>query len=111
VLFRSGDPLWLPYGEERDKVIDKMISLKNRYRNFVINDIKQLGLLKRNWGGIGTTPVNCPSWIILPLDHKGRIKEPCCIGSADGSGTKPICEDCGLSCYSIFLAKGFKGSP
>ncbi|MFL6422136.1 MAG: hypothetical protein ACJ71R_00920 [Nitrososphaeraceae archaeon] len=40
-----------------------------------------------------TTPVQCPSWAILSLDHMGRIKQPCCIGSADGSknASKPIC--------------------
>jgi MoaA/NifB/PqqE/SkfB family radical SAM enzyme len=108
--FAKGDPLWLPYGEERNKVIDKMISLKNRYPDFVINDIKQLSLLKGNWGGVGTTPINCPSWIILPLDHMGKIKQPCCIGSADRSAIKPICEDCGLACYSVFLARGFRGN-
>ncbi|MFL6331640.1 MAG: hypothetical protein ACJ705_11585 [Nitrososphaeraceae archaeon] len=57
-----------------------------------------------------TTPVQCPSWAILSLDHMGRIKQPCCIGSADGSknASKPICEQCGLGCYSVLLANGIK---
>jgi hypothetical protein len=27
----------------------------------------------------------CPSWAILSLDHMGREKKPCCIGSADSN--------------------------
>jgi hypothetical protein len=57
---------------------------------------RRLSLMKGNWGGIGTTPVQCPSWAILSLDHMGREKKPCCIGSADSKSLKPICEDCGL---------------
>lgn len=108
--FMKDDPLWLRYGEERDKVVNTMIYLKKKYPSFVINTVKQLVLMKRNWGGIGTTPINCPSWIILPLDHMGRIKKPCCIGSAQRDASKPICENCGLACYSVFLAQGFKGN-
>ena len=57
-----------------------------------------------------TTPVQCPSWAILSLDDMGRIKQPCCIGSADGSknASKPICEQCGLGCYSVLVANGIK---
>src|ERR671925_33387 len=61
-------------------------------------------------GGVGTTPVQCPSWAILSLDHMGRVKQPCCIGSADSKGLKPICEECGLGCYSILVAQGITGS-
>jgi Fe-coproporphyrin III synthase len=59
--------------------------------------------MKGNWGGIGTTPIQCPSWAILSLDHMGREKKPCCIGSADSKSLKPICEDCGLGCYLCLL--------
>jgi Fe-coproporphyrin III synthase len=41
----------------------------------------------------------------------GRIKQPCCIGSADISSknaSKPICEECGLGCYSVLVANGIK---
>jgi Fe-coproporphyrin III synthase len=47
--------------------------LKKKYPNFVVNGVKQLSLMKGNWGGIGTTPVQCPSWAILSLDHMGRV--------------------------------------
>src|SRR5438093_13643740 len=57
----------------------------------------------------GTTPVQCPSWAILSLDHMGRVKQPCCIGSADSNSLKPICEQCGLSCYSVLVAHGIRG--
>jgi MoaA/NifB/PqqE/SkfB family radical SAM enzyme len=108
--FIKGDPLWLPFGEIRNHVVDKLIDLRKKYPSFVINGEKQLRLMKGNWGGRGTTPVDCPSWAILSLDHMGRIKQPCCIGSADNKGLKPICEQCGLGCYSIFVAQGIKGA-
>jgi hypothetical protein len=108
--FIKGDPLWLPYGKDRDIVIENILKLKQDYPKFVINDKNQLRLLKANWGGTGTKPIQCPTWAILSLDHMGRIKQPCCIGSADADKLKPICEDCGLGCYSILVAKGIKGN-
>jgi len=106
----KGDPLWMPFGQERDKVVDKLITLRNQYPDFIINDKKQLLLMKGNWGGTGTTPVQCPSWAILSLDHMGRVKRPCCIGSSDSKALKPICEECGLGCYSILVAQGITGA-
>jgi Fe-coproporphyrin III synthase len=108
--FIKEDPLWLPFGDIRNQVVDKLIELRKSYPSFVINGEKQLSLMKGNWGGRGTTPVDCPSWAILSLDHMGRIKQPCCIGSADSKGLKPICEQCGLGCYSILVAQGVKGA-
>ncbi|MEO9320537.1 MAG: radical SAM protein [Nitrososphaera sp.] len=108
--FLKGDPLWLPFGKTRDEVVDKIISLKKKYPNFVINAPKQISLMKGNWGGVGTTPVQCPSWAILSMDHMGRIKQPCCIGSADSKAMKPICEECGLGCYAILVAQGIMGN-
>ena len=113
--FIKNDPLWMPFGDKRTKVVDRLISLRKKYPHFVINGEKQLSLMKGNWGGIGTTPIQCPSWAILSLDHMGRIKQPCCIGSADiGSSSKnaakPICEECGLGCYSVLVANGIKGN-
>jgi Fe-coproporphyrin III synthase len=104
--FVKDDPLWMPFGEKRTKVVENLISLKNKYPDFVVNGEKQLSLMKGNWGGVGTTPVQCPSWAILSMDHMGRIKQPCCIGSADSKSLKPICEKCGLGCYSILVAQG-----
>ena len=108
--FAKGDPLTFPFGDERSRVVDKIIALKEKYPDFVINSPKQISLMKGNWGGVGTTPVQCPSWAILSLDHMGRTKQPCCIGSADSKGLKPICEDCGLGCYSILVAQGITGN-
>lgn len=108
--FVKGDPLTFPFGEERNKVVDKIIELKKKYPDYIINSVKQISLMKGNWGGIGTTPVQCPSWAILSLDHMGRLKQPCCIGSADSKSLKPLCEDCGLGCYSILVAQGITGN-
>jgi hypothetical protein len=52
--------------------------------------------MRGNWGGTGTIPVQCPPWAMLSLDHIGRTKQLCCIGSADTKALNPICEDCGL---------------
>jgi Fe-coproporphyrin III synthase len=108
--FIKGDPLMLPFGEVRNQVVDKIIALKKRYPDFIVNPIPQLVLMRGNWGGVGTTPVQCPSWAILSLDHMGRVKRPCCIGSPDPKSMKPICEDCGLGCYSILVAQGIFGA-
>lgn len=112
--FIKNDPLWMPFGDKRTKVVDRLISLRKEYPHFVINGEKQLSLMKGNWGGIGTTPIQCPSWAILSLDHMGRIKQPCCIGSADSNSNKnaakPICEECGLGCYSVLVAQGIRGN-
>jgi Fe-coproporphyrin III synthase len=108
--FMKEDPLWIPFGEKRSKIVDNIIELRRKYPNFVINSEKQLSLMKGNWGGVGTTPIQCPSWAILSLDHMGRIKQPCCIGSSDSKGLKPICEQCGLGCYSVLVANGITGS-
>jgi MoaA/NifB/PqqE/SkfB family radical SAM enzyme len=109
--FVKYDPLWLPFGDKRDQVVDTLVALRKRYPNFVVNGEKQLTLMKGNWGGIGTTPVQCPSWAILSLDHLGRVKQPCCIGSSDTkNGLKPMCERCGLGCYSVLVANGIKGN-
>ena len=107
--FAKGDPLWLPFGPERTKVVDDIIAMREKYPDYVINPKKQLELMKRNWGGKGTTPVDCPTWAILSVDHMGREKMPCCIGSAEKNSMKPICEDCGLGCYSVLVANGMKG--
>jgi Fe-coproporphyrin III synthase len=107
--FVKGDPLMLPFGEIRNNIVDVIIEMKKKYPDFIVNPVNQLSLMKGNWGGVGTTPVQCPSWAILSLDHMGRTKQPCCIGSADSKGLKPICEECGLGCNSILVAQGIRG--
>jgi len=109
--FMKGDPLWLPFGEERTQVVDEILDLqKNSYKDYIINPRSQLELMKNSWGGKGTTPIECPTWAIVSVDHMGREKMPCCIGSAEKESLKPICEDCGLGCYSVLLGYGIKGS-
>ncbi len=108
--FMKGDPLWLPYGEKRNKVIDEIIHLqKTKYKDYIANPKKQLELMRGSWGGKGTVPIDCPTWTIISVDHMGREKLPCCIGSAEQDSMKPRCEDCGLGCYSVSLAFGLRG--
>jgi len=108
--FADNDPLWLPFGDTRTDIINNIQRLRTKYPDFIMNTEKQLELMKGNWGGIKTTPVDCPSWAILSLDHKGMSKQPCCIGSSDSKAMKPICEKCGLGCYSILVAQGLKNN-
>jgi MoaA/NifB/PqqE/SkfB family radical SAM enzyme len=108
--FMKNDPLWLPFGKERDAVIDEIISYKkNGFNDYIANPKKHLEIMKENWGGKGTTPIDCPTWAILSVDHLGREKIPCCIGSSEKKSIKPICEECGLGCYSVLLQHGLKG--
>lgn len=71
--FMKGDPLWLEYGELRNNIVDEPLLLRRKFPSFVINSEKQLSLMKGNWEVTGTTPVQCPSWAILSLDHKERV--------------------------------------
>ena len=107
--FMKNDPLWLPFGKERDEVVDKLLKLQSgKYKDYIVNPRHQLEIMKTSWGGKGTTPVDCPTWAIISVDHKGREKAPCCIGSAEKDSMKPICEDCGLGCYSVLMGYGIK---
>jgi len=107
--FMKNDPLWMPFGKERDKVVDRLLELKsNQYKDYIVNPEHQLEIMKRSWGGKGTTPIDCPTWAILSVDHKGKEKLPCCIGSAEKDSMKPICEQCGLGCYSVLMGYGIK---
>ncbi|ABK77915.1 Fe-S oxidoreductase [Cenarchaeum symbiosum A] len=108
--FIKDDPLWLPFGKERDAVIDEILDMRSgEYSDYIVNPVHQLNTMRRSWGGKGTTPVDCPTWAMLSVDHLGREKHPCCIGSADEKMLKPRCEECGLGCYSVLTGYGMKG--
>jgi hypothetical protein len=47
--FMKGDPLWLEFGKLRNDLVDRLIELRRKYPDFVINSEKQLSLMK----GIG----------------------------------------------------------
>jgi hypothetical protein len=108
--FYMEDNLWLPFGEERNLLIDKIVQLRDEFPGFILNNEKQLDMLRGNWANAkGTLSGECPTWAILALDHLGRVKKPCCIGSAESSSVKPICEKCGISPYSFLHSFGFRG--
>ncbi len=97
--FIDNDPLWLPFGEERNKTIDSILEFsRNENKHFVVNSEEQFELLRGDWG------YKCPSWMILPLDYRGNIKMPCCMGSANEGALQPHCDKCGLAPYSDVLA-------
>ena len=62
--FMKGDPLWIEFGKLRNDLSDRLIDLRRKYPDFVINSEKQLSLMKGNWGGNRYTPVQCPTWAI-----------------------------------------------
>jgi len=103
--FVENDPLWVPYGKKRD-IINEIISLKRKYPEYVINEIKQLEIVKSPWGGDKSGPTNCPNWAIMAIDHNAEKKMPCCIGGAKEDDMKPMCENCGLSNYSSLFVRG-----
>jgi Fe-coproporphyrin III synthase len=97
--FIDNDPLWLPFGEERNKIIDSILDYtRNENKHFVVNSEEQFELMRGNWG------YKCPNWMILPLDYRGNIKMPCCMGSANENALQPQCDKCGLAPYSGVLA-------
>jgi MoaA/NifB/PqqE/SkfB family radical SAM enzyme len=104
--FAENDPLWIPYGDKKNEIIDQIILLKKKYPQYIVNEIKQLNLLRSTWGGNESGPTNCPNWAIMTLDHQAQVKTPCCLGSAGENDTKPMCQNCGLSNYSSLLVHG-----
>ena len=104
--FMENDPLWIPYGKERNELLDKIISLKQKYPDYIIHEESQLNILRSPWGGDKTKPIACPNWAILVLDHRAESKTPCCLGSAKSDDDKPICEYCGMSNYSSLFVRG-----
>ena len=104
--FQENDPLWIPYGDKKNEIIDQIISLKRKYPDYVIHEEKHLNILRSPWGGDQNGPIKCPTWAILVLDHRGDEKTPCCLGSAKIDDEKPMCENCGMSNYSSLFARG-----
>src|SRR5581483_3399417 len=46
--FVKGDPLMLPFGTVRNQVVDKIVALKDRHPDFIVNPVQQLLLMKGN---------------------------------------------------------------
>ncbi|MEM2993566.1 MAG: radical SAM protein, partial [Candidatus Nitrosocaldus sp.] len=69
--FSENDPLWLPFGRERDVLIDELIRLKREYYEFILNTEAQLNVSRKPWGN------RCPNWMCIAVDAFGRIKSPC----------------------------------
>ena len=108
--FIENDPLWLPFGKERNDVIDYLVERRNGdLKDYIVNPLHNLEIMRASWGGKGTVPIDCPTWAIISVDHRGREKFPCCIGSAEKDGLKPNCEKCGVGCYSVLMGYGING--
>lgn len=91
--FSDNDQLWLPYGQLRNKTIDKLLKIKEDYPDFIANTGKQLELFRDcKW------TLNCPKWFFVNLDSNGKTKETCIISNTEENGTKPMCTKCGIGC-------------
>lgn len=104
--FTENDPLWVPYGQQKNIILDEIISLKKKYPNYIINEENQLKLLRAPWGGTNEGPTNCPNWSIITLDHQGKAKSPCCLGGSGKNDLQPRCDRCGMSNYSSLFIHG-----
>jgi hypothetical protein len=93
--FSFADKLWLPYGKLRDRTIDTLLKVKEKYPGFIANTSKQLNLFRD-----GGWTVNCPKWFFVNLDASGKTKRSCVISNTDENGIEPICERCGIGCNS-----------
>ena len=58
--FTDNDPLWLEYGETRNKVIDKIIELHKKYPDFIMNTDEQLQLMKEPGAASKPPPLIAP---------------------------------------------------
>ncbi|MCS7141978.1 MAG: radical SAM protein [Candidatus Nitrosocaldus sp.] len=103
--FSENDPLWLPFGRERDMLIDELIRLKREHYGFILNTEAQLNVSRRPWGN------RCPNWMCVAVDAFGRIKSPCSMGSADPDMPSPICERCGCLGNCLAYTYGLRGDP
>ena len=66
--FMKNDPLWIPFGKLRDKIVDELIEMKEtKYKDYIVNPTKQLEIMKKSWGGKETIPIDCPTWTMLSV--------------------------------------------
>ncbi len=72
--FSYDDRLWLPYGNLRNSVIDRLLKIKEGYPDFVANTSKQLNLFRN-----GRWASNCPTWFFVNLDSRGNKTARCYI--------------------------------
>ena len=75
--------------EERDSFIDKVISMKEKYPNYIINSVVNLEMMKKENAIEATSRCNMPKRT-LTLDLKLNRKLPCVMG-----GPEIDCSKCG----------------
>jgi MoaA/NifB/PqqE/SkfB family radical SAM enzyme len=90
------DPLWVPFGRERDAVVAGLLELKAEHPDFLLNTERQLRLM-----GDGAWAECCPSWILLCLDAAGGQKR-CAFGD------RADCRRCGADVYTA-ISSGLDG--
>lgn len=80
--------------EYREADIDKILRLKGKYGDFILNSESELNLMRNNkWSK------RCPNWFIESYDAYGN-KKPVCVF---GKPTADMCENCGCNIYPSVL--------
>lgn len=81
------DDLWLDW-PEKDRMLDRLVELKQQYGDFMVNSKRALGLMKSDKAGSVTG--NCLfSRKSFTFDSAGGAKKPCMLGP------KADCDRCG----------------
>lgn len=84
------DALWIPW-HERKKLVELLLSLKEKYGKFMLQTAKELRLFapEESWKIVGD---NCPlkKGATISLDTSGQQKRPCVMGEMD-------CNRCGCT--------------
>ncbi|MEM5794360.1 MAG: radical SAM protein [Candidatus Aenigmatarchaeota archaeon] len=89
--FSNNDPLWVDY-QQRNRDIDLLIKLKEKYYDFIANTTEELEMMRNS----GWTK-RCPNWCTLSIDAYGKIKKPCVLGE------NVLCEKCGCHVFPSVL--------
>lgn len=81
------EELWIDWNR-RNRIVDKLLSLRMRYGDFILNSVPVLELMKSESSRTITSDCILPKAVIC-LDALGRRKLPCVIGN------KADCSRCG----------------
>lgn len=102
---RPANREWDLVGEDRDQVINELISLKRQNGSFMKNSVFGLGMQRSANLSSWTGPTRCPTAkLSVSYDSLGRKKAPCILGSNDANplGKRPNCGSCGCHVPTIF---------
>ncbi len=106
---RAANPAWDIVGEDRDKLIDELITLKKKYGRFVANSRYGFEMQRSKNLAAWVGEARCPTaTYVVCLDAMGNVKRPCVLGSSPNNpkGKLPNCATCG--CHVPTYLAGLK---